>query len=186
RVRSNIYLCEGDTCWKAADRIPYASGLAYSPLHRRLYVAVAFRKAVWVYQEGGEPVKLRYIHRIRLPGYPDNLTYVNDTLLWTVCHRRLSQWARSLAFGKGNSPWSIVEIRLLPEGGHEVRLLYTSRRGYSTASGALPVGEYIYVGSVFEPHLLRFKAREAIPAGALPPSTSGLHAPIPLGERPAR
>ncbi|MCX8112957.1 MAG: hypothetical protein N3E49_07180 [Bacteroidia bacterium] len=170
RVRSSLFLCEDDTCRKVGDRIPYAAGLAYLPQERTLVVSVAFRKALWIYQEVGEPVQLQYIRKVRLPGHPDNLTLVSDSVLWVVCHRRLMAWARSLAFGGHRSRWLIAEVRLLPNGQYAVRSLYKAPRGYATASMALPIGEYIYVGSVFEPTLLRLTAKGTIPDDALPTS----------------
>jgi hypothetical protein len=186
RVRSSIYLCDPDTCRKIADRIPYASGIAYLPAQRWLLVAVAFRRRLWVYAGEGDSQSFRYVRPIKLPGHPDNLTPISDTVIWAVCHHNLSRWARSLALGRGHSPWSLVEIRFSPEGAASVRTLYTRRRGYSTASMALPMGPYVYVGSVFEPHLLRLKAAEAIPADALPSSTDDFPVSRPAQEKQAR
>ncbi|MCS7152398.1 MAG: hypothetical protein NZ989_00440 [Bacteroidia bacterium] len=168
RVRSSIFLCEYDTCRKVADRIPYASGLAYFPKDQLLLTSVAFRKALWVYQEVGEPTRLQYIRRIKLPGYPDNITSLGDSVAWVVCHKRLNGWARSLAFGGNRSRWMIVEVRFLPEGRFEARPIYRAPKGYATASAAVPVGNYIYIGSVFEPVLLRLKVEGTTPAAFLP------------------
>lgn len=179
RVRSSLYFCEADSCRKVADKIPYAADIAYLPQEHHLFVSIAFRKALWVYETVGEPLRLRYLRRIRLPGHPDNLTLVNDTTLWVVCHRRLNAWARSLAFGAEKSRWQIVEVRLLPTGRYQVRTLYRARRGYATASAAVPVGNFIYVGSVFEPVLLRFRVDEAIPPDARPANTSAAPAATP-------
>jgi len=171
RVRSSLYYCEGDTCHLAADRIPYASGLCYLPSQGWLVVSVAFRRALWLYAPQGN--RLAWIGKVRLAGYPDNLTRMSDSTLWVVCHRRLGGWARSLAFGGARSSWSIVEVRFAENRPPQTRLLYAAPKRYSTASQAVVIGPYIYVGSVFEPYLLRLKAAEAIPADALPASTSG-------------
>lgn len=179
RVRSSVYLCEADSCRQVADKIPYAADMAYSAQAHRLLVSVAFRKALWAYETTGEPLRLRYIRRVRLPGHPDNLTLINDTTLWVVCHRRLNAWARSLAFGAKKSRWQIVEVRLLPEDRYQVRTLYRAKRGYATASAAVPVGNFIYVGSVFEPVLLRFRVDETIPPDARPANTSAAHEATP-------
>lgn len=183
RVRSTVFLCAGDSCRSVADRIPYASGLAYSASQQRLLVSVAFRKALWVYEETEAAPNLRYVRRIRLPGYPDNITALNDTLFWVVCHRRLTAWARSLAFGGKRSRWLIVAVRAQPDGNFHLQTLYSAPKGYATASIALPIGPYVYVGSLFEPYLLRFKAAEAIPPHALPPNTSAAPAPTPPAAR---
>lgn len=199
RVRSNVLFCRGDSCFKVADRIPYASGLAYSPTQQRLFVSVAFRKALWVYDQLSERGELYPALRIRLPGYPDNLIALSDSVLWVVCHRRLGKWARSLAFGSQSSRWYIVEVRTtsarrpdgktrnapLPaaettfrSGGFEVATLYYSPKGYGTASTAVPIGPYIYVGSVFEPYLLRLKEGEANRDFGQLPNKGALVAPI--------
>lgn len=172
RVRSSLYFCEMDSCRQVADKIPYAADMAYLPQARRLFVSVAFRKALWIYEAVGEPLRLRYVRRVRLPGYPDNLTVINDTTLWVLCHRRLGAWARSLAFGGQRSRWQIVAIYLLPEALYQVRTLYRAPKGYATASAVLPMGDFVYVGSVFEPVLLRLKVAETIPPDARPTSTS--------------
>lgn len=179
RVRSSLYLCEGDSCRQVADRIPYAADIAYLPIERWLLISVAFRKALWIYEESGEPLSLKYLRRVRLPGHPDNLTLTGDSVLWVVCHRRLSAWARSLAFGSRGSRWVVAEVRLLSDGRYQVRTLYRAPRGYATASSVVPVGGYIYVGSVFEPNLLRLKAAETIPLDALPASTTSPPGPTP-------
>ncbi|MCS6895003.1 MAG: hypothetical protein NZZ60_02485 [Bacteroidia bacterium] len=171
RVRSSLILCESDTCRKVADRIPYAADVAYLPQIQWLFVSTAFRRALWVYQENGMPISLRYVRRIRLPGYPDNISVVGDSTLWVVCHKKLTAWARSLAFGGTRSRWLIAEVRILPEGQYRVRTLYRAPKGYATASIAIPMGDYIYVGSVFEPTLLRLKVSETIPPDAYLPST---------------
>ncbi|MEN3041238.1 MAG: hypothetical protein ABDH66_06855 [Bacteroidia bacterium] len=174
RVRSSLFLCERDTCQKIADRIPYAADVKYLPRAGGLYVSIAFRKALWVYAGGEAATILRQVYRVRLPGYPDNISIVNDSTLWVVCHKRLTAWARSLAFGGTRSRWLIVEVRLLPEGKHQVHTLYQAPKGYATASSALPVGEYVYIGSVFEPTLLRLRVSETIrPAASLSNTTSG-------------
>lgn len=170
RVRSSLFLCEGDSCRKVADHIPYAAGLGYLPAQQQLLVSVAFRKAIWLYQETGTPTQLKYIRKIRLPGYPDNITVLHDSLVWVVCHRRLMAWARSLAFGGQRSRWLIVEVHIPPTSKPQTRILYKAPKGYATASAALPIGKYIYVGSVFEPHLLRLRAAETLPLDALPAS----------------
>lgn len=199
RVRSNVLFCQGDSCFKVADRIPYASGLAYSPTQQRLFVSVAFRKALWVYDQISERGELYPALRIRLPGYPDNIVTLSDSVLWVVCHRRLGRWARSLAFGSQSSRWYIVEVRLtsaqrpsektrsapLPatettfrSGGFEVSTLYRSPKGYGTASIAVPIGPYIYVGSVYEPYLLRLKEGTSSPGFGRLPSRGALSGPI--------
>lgn len=177
RVRSSLYLCERDSCRQVADRIPYAADIVYLPAERWLVVSVAFRRALWVYEEMGDPVNLKYIRRIRLPGYPDNLTLVGDSILWVVCHRRLGAWARSLAFGSQRSRWLIAEVRLLSDGSYHVRPIYRAPRGYATASSVVPMGEYIYVGSIFEPYLLRLRAAETIPPDAHPANKGDFLAP---------
>ncbi|MCS7298198.1 MAG: hypothetical protein RMK19_08225 [Bacteroidia bacterium] len=174
RVRSTILLCEGDSCRRVADHIPYASGLAYLPQQRRLLVGVAFKKALWVYQEEGvSSPSLRYIRKVRLPAHPDNLTVVSESTVWVLGHRRLGAWARSLTFGGERSRWLIMEVRSLPEDRFVVRTLYRAPRRYATASAAVPIGDYIYVGSIFEPYLLRLKGEETIQSAARPTNTGG-------------
>ncbi len=160
RVRSNLLYCEGDTCVKVLDGIPYASGLAYLPEEGEWWVSVAFRRALWVYQEVGGVRRLAYSRRIRLPGYPDNLAVIAPDRVWVVCHPSLMRWARSLAFGSMADQWMIVEIQRHPNQSYSVRKLYESRPGYPTASVARPVAPYIYVGSYAAPYLLRLKAAE--------------------------
>ncbi|MCS7189901.1 MAG: hypothetical protein RMJ66_07380 [Bacteroidia bacterium] len=187
RVRSNVLFCEADTCYKVADKIPYASGLAYSSSQQRLFISVAFRKAIWVYQEIGEtPKRLRHIRRIRLPGYPDNITPLSDSLFWVVCHRHLGRWARSLAFGSRKGQWSIIEVKIASSDQIQIRNIYTTRRGYSTASMATPIGGYIYVGSIFEPYLLRLRVKDTTLTDLLPSNTGDFLAPPPAGDRPEK
>lgn len=207
RVRSSIIFCKGDSCFKVADRIPYASGIAYSPAQNRVFVSVAFRKVLWVYDQLSDPGTLYPTLRIRLPGYPDNLVALSDSVLWVVCHRRLGKWARSLAFGSQSSRWYIVEVRVasaqrpsgktrsapLPatettfrSGGFEVATLYRSPKGYGTASSALPIGPYIYVGSVYEPYLLRLRGEESNLGFGRRSNTVGLSVPTPSSAPPER
>ncbi len=160
RVRSNLMYCEGDTCVKVLAGIPYASSLAYLPEEREWWVSVAFRKALWVYQEVEGPRRLVYIRRIRLPGHPDNLAVVAPDRVWVVCHPSLMRWARSLAFGSKADRWMIVEVQRQPDGNYAIRIVYESRAGYPTASVARPAGQYIYVGSYAAPYLLRLIPRE--------------------------
>lgn len=162
RVRSNLLYCEGDSCVKVVDGIPYASSLAHFPEEREWWVSVAFRKAIWVYQEVGGPHQLVYSRRIRLPGYPDNLAVVAPNRVWVVCHPSLTRWARSLAFGSKADRWMIVEVERLPDGNFLTRTLYKSPSpDYPTASVARPIGPYIYVGSYAAPYLLRLKVGQA-------------------------
>ncbi|MCS6790598.1 MAG: hypothetical protein NZ580_06425 [Bacteroidia bacterium] len=174
KVRSSIFFCRDGDCWKVADRIPYAAGMTYLPSERQVWVSVAFRRAIWVYQEEmKDKPRLTWIRRIRLPGYPDNLYTLSDSVVWVLCHKRMNAWARALAFGKGRSRWSIVEVRLSSTGNYTTRTVYQATSGqYATASGALPVGSFIYVGSLFEPYLLRLRVAEASPSAAHSSSTS--------------
>lgn len=158
RVHSTLLYCEGDSCWRAARGIPYATGLAYLPAQQEWWVSVAMRKAIWVYQEIGGPRQLRLIRKIRLPGYPDNLALIDSERVWVVCHPSLMRWARSLAFGGKADRWQIVEIRLTQDGRYAVETLYKAPPGYPTASVARPVGGYIYVGNYQAPYLLRLRA----------------------------
>jgi hypothetical protein len=157
RVRSNLMYCEGDTCIKVADGIPYASSLAYFPEEGEWWVSVAFRKAIWVYQEVEGPRRLVFTRRIRLPGHPDNLAVISPNRVWVVCHPSMTRWARSLAFGSEADRWMIVEVTREGAGTYTSRILYRSKAGYPTASVARPVGPYIYVGSYAAPYLLRLK-----------------------------
>ncbi|MCS7163286.1 MAG: hypothetical protein NZ958_08210 [Bacteroidia bacterium] len=180
RVHSNILYCAGDSCWISATGIPYAAGLAYLPALRQLWVSVAFRKALWIYEQGASPEKLYRLRKVRLPGYPDNLYVVSDSSTWVLCHRSLNKWARALAFGGQRSPWSVVEVRFKSNNTYQVRTLYTARRGYATASGVCLIPPYLYVGSVFEPYLLRLRVAEAIPTVLGPANTSAFPAPTHL------
>ncbi len=159
RVHSTLWYCEGDSCQRVIGGIPYASSLVYLPTQQEWWVSVAMRRAIWVYQEIAGPTQLRFVRKIRLPGYPDNLALIDTHRVWVVCHRSLMRWARSLAFGSEADRWQIVEIRRTPEGRYELETLYQAPPGYPTASSARPIGEYIYVGSYQSPYLLRLKAR---------------------------
>jgi hypothetical protein len=160
RVRSTLWYCEGDSCTEVLHGIPYASSLAYFPEEKEWWVSVAFRRAIWIYQEVGGPHRLAFVRKIHLPGHPDNLVVLSANRVWAVCHPSLTRWARSLAFGSQADHWLIVEITRQPQGPIQTHTLYKSQEGYPTATVAYPMGPYIYVGSYAAPYLLRLKAKE--------------------------
>ncbi|MGQ9863348.1 MAG: hypothetical protein ACUVRD_02540 [Bacteroidia bacterium] len=151
-AKGNIIHCQADSCRIVAKRLPYPNGITYLPAQSLLMVATTLRKQVWIYQvmPNGSLIRRR---KIRLKGYPDNLSAVSDSCVWALTHKRLWKLARSTFSAGVSSRWQIEEI-CLPS--CQVRLLFRNPSSkYGSASMAVPMGTYVYVGSINQSNLLR-------------------------------
>lgn len=151
-AKGNIVYCQADSCRIVAKRLPCPNGIAYLPAQNLLVVATTLRRQIWTYQVAANG-SLISPKKIRIKGYPNNLSVVGDSCVWVLSHKRLWKMAQSVFSARTASRWQIEEV-CLPS--CRVRVLFrNSSGGYGSASMAVPVGEYVYIGSINQPNLLR-------------------------------
>ena len=108
------------------------------------------RVDVLVMKKDGQSYSVVSSHILRIPFSPDNLTFDEKGRLYTACHYSFSKF---IAHSKGKSPSPTLIYRVNT---NDVSTPIYANDGseYSAASVAVPVGDRIYLGDVFDSKIL--------------------------------
>ena len=134
-----------------AEGLRFANGVALSSDRRRLYVSELLGRRVVIYDRGSASGAVEDVDAIPLDGFfPDNLTLDEEGRLWIGAHGNMPALSRHASDPETLAPGAIFRAQTtLPD-----QILRTSGLLISGLSVALPVEDRMYVGSVYEPHIL--------------------------------
>jgi len=130
-----------------ANSIIFANGLALDRLNKILYVASMTAKKIlkYKYTDNGN---LTQLGSIELDVFPDNLTWdKKENALWVGAHVKILDLKTHSEVGSASlSPSQILRIDV--EG--NVKVIFSNKGDIiSGSSVALPIGEDLYIGSIF-------------------------------------
>lgn len=152
---TNALYFDGTTAEPAALGLTLANGMAVSADGTRVYIAETTDKQLRTYARDPETGVLAELGRIELASGPDNIDVDSDGSLWVAAHPKLFDLIAHLRNPSHRSPSQVLRIVPGSDGGGAVRQVYLNMGDeISGASVAVPVGERVVIGSIFEPKIL--------------------------------
>jgi arylesterase/paraoxonase len=141
---------------RVASGICYANGIALDEDKRRLYVASMLRGKLIEYERAPTTGRLRKIGEIRLHGSPDNITVAGDGGLVVAVHPKILDLAKQRKDRAFRAPSTVLCVSPRSKSGaRAIETLYADRgENQSAASVALKSGDRLFVGSVYDDHIL--------------------------------
>ena len=155
RAISYVNYYDGKAFRTVASGIAYANGVNRSADGRRLYVAATTGRKLITYRIDSLDGSLEMESETDLATGVDNIEVDAAGDLWIGCHPQLLKFVAHAADPAKRSPSQVLRLRPLASGGYGVTEVYLNDGvTYSGSTVAVPVGERMFVGSVFEPGLL--------------------------------
>lgn len=155
RAVSYVNYYDGQAFRKVADDIAYANGINRSADGRRIYVAATTGRKVITYDIDSLDGSLKKIKETDMATGVDNIEMDQNGHLWIGCHPQLLKFVAHSKDPSKKSPSQILRLKPLADGGFRTEEIYLNDgMAYSGSTIAVPVGNMILVGSVFEKTLL--------------------------------
>jgi arylesterase / paraoxonase len=155
RKRANVVYWDGERARVVADGIGYANGIALSEDQHEVYVASTTFGKILVYDRDEERGDLTLRKEIALDTGVDNLALDLYGGLWVAAHPHLLTFAAHARDAAKRSPWEVVWVDPSGQSEPSIRpVMLSLGEQLSGASVAVPWGDKVVIGSVFEPHFL--------------------------------
>lgn len=153
---ANVGFYDGDKAEILAEEMGYANGIQFDPDRNLLYVAATRGFMLKVY-EVDENWNLSLLEDIPAGTGVDNIELDEAGNLWIGAHPNLLQFT-SYAAGKAEkAPSEVIQITFSPNES-EVKPLWSDLGDLlSGSSVALPWGDYLFIGNVFDSKVLVLK-----------------------------
>ncbi|HVS15190.1 MAG TPA: SMP-30/gluconolactonase/LRE family protein [Thermoanaerobaculia bacterium] len=154
RRRANVVYWDGERARVVADRIGYANGIAVSEDQREVYVASTTFGKILVYDRDEDSGGLVLRKEIALDTGVDNFALDLYGGLWVAAHPHLLTFAGHARDPAKRSPWEVLWVDPSGQAEPSIRpVMLSLGEQLSGASVAVPWGDKLVIGSVFE-HLL--------------------------------
>lgn len=151
RPWASVVLYNGRRARTVADGLRYANGVALSADGSELYVAATVDRAIFVYRVGADG-GLRQLRRIETGTGVDNITVDGQGTLWLGAHPKLLTFLRHAADASVLSPSQVLKVD--PRAGSVEEILLDDGSRLSGSAAAVPWGDRLLIGPVFDDHLL--------------------------------
>ncbi len=136
-----------------AEGLRYANGITIAPDGKTLYVAEVIARRLRVFDIGAQPGSLTERDRIAVGSGLDNLEWGDDGRLWTGAHPRPFAFLAHAADPEALSPSHVLAI---DPAGPTLETIYLGDGSELSGSSVATVsGRTLFIGPVFEHHLLR-------------------------------
>jgi arylesterase/paraoxonase len=146
---------DGHAFTEVASGLRYANGVTLSPDGVRVYVAETTGRLLRVYHRDSLDGSLNELARYLIPTGLDNISVDREGTLWIAAHPQMLAFLEHAADPANHSPSQILRVEIDDRGAIEVdEIMMSDGSDLSGSSVALPVGDRLLVGSVFEPHIL--------------------------------
>jgi arylesterase/paraoxonase len=147
---------DGVRLMPVASGISYANGIALDVDNQRLYVASMLRDELIEYERVPATGNLRKTGAIPLQGSPDNITVADDGGLVVAVHPKILHLARQRRERSFRAPSSILYISPASKSGARSCLTLYADPGENLAAASVAVksGKRLFVGSVYDDHLM--------------------------------
>lgn len=152
---SYVNYFDGKAMRQVATDIAYANGINRSPDGRRIYVAATTGRNVITYDVDSMDGSLKKIRETDMGTGVDNIEVDETGDLWIGCHPQLLKFVAHAADSSKKSPSQVLRLKPVADGGFRTEEVYLNDgNAYSGSTVAVPVGDRLLVGSVFEKTLL--------------------------------
>lgn len=152
---SYVNYFDGKAMRQVATDIAYANGINRSPDGRRIYVAATTGRNMITYDVDSMDGSLKKISETDMGTGVDNIEVDEAGDLWIGCHPQLLKFVAHAADSSKKSPSQVLRLKPMPDGGFRAEEVYLNDgNAYSGSTVAIPVGDRLLVGSVFEQMLL--------------------------------
>jgi arylesterase / paraoxonase len=146
---------DGKSFARVADGIFFANGLALDSAQRLLYVAAMLEKSVRVY-DVKDPAHPAYLRRIQLSAGPDNVKLASDGALWIAAHPKILTLKKHSEHHQEKAPSVIIRVKNPAAAAAQAEeVMVEPGPRLSAASVALPLGENLYLGTIYDNVVLR-------------------------------
>ncbi|MHA7129843.1 hypothetical protein [Algoriphagus namhaensis] len=153
---SNVGFFDGEKAKIKAEGIGYANGMQYDAQQKTLYVAAVRSFSVLVYSVD-ENWNLSLNEEIEVGTGVDNIELDERGKLWIGAHPNLLQFAAYASGSQPMAPSEVVTLSYQP-GASTVESIYVDTgEELSTSSVAVPWGDYLFIGNVFDSKVLILK-----------------------------
>lgn len=155
RAISYVNYYDGKAMRQVASDIAYANGINRSLDGRRIYVAATTGRKVITYHVDSLDGSLNKIKETDMATGVDNIDVDEAGDLWIGCHPQLLKFVAHAADSSKKSPSQVLRLKPLADGSFKTEEVYLNDGlSYSGSTVAVPVGERLLVGSVFEQTIL--------------------------------
>lgn len=152
---ASIAYFDGKTMRTVADGLIYANGINVSQDKELLYVSEFLNQKIQIYKRDLTNGSLRRIATIGLKTHLDNIHVDNDDNLWVGAHPKLLELLSHARNGENISPSQVLKISFGVNNEAIVDEVYLNDGTMlSGSSVAVPIGNKLLIGSVFEPYIL--------------------------------
>ncbi|MGY6532343.1 strictosidine synthase family protein [Glycocaulis sp.] len=149
---SSVSYFDGETGRIAAGGLIYANGINISADGRTLYVAEFLGRAVNLYDRSPETGALTHRRRIGVRTGADNIEIDESGELWIGAHPRVFDFLAHMEDESVIAPSHVIRVN--PETGQTVTVLYTDGEELSGSSVGAPWRYQFVVGAVFDSNVL--------------------------------
>lgn len=152
---ASVVYFDGIRLTKVAEGLRYANGIALSENGHRVYVTETTGQELRVYARDRQNGALTEMSHLRIPSGPDNLTLAPDGALWIGAHPQMLKFLEHAGDPQALSPSQVLRAVVGDDGEITVEeILLSHGADLSGSSVAVPLGNRLLVGSVFERHIL--------------------------------
>lgn len=149
---SSVSYFDGETGRMAATGLIYANGINISADGGTLYVAEFLGRRVNVFERNPDTGALRHLRSIPVRTGADNIEIDESGDLWIGAHPRVFDFLAHARDEAALAPSHV--IRVDPQTGQVVTVLYTHGEELSGSSVGAPFGYQFVVGAVFDSNVL--------------------------------
>lgn len=148
--KTDVIYFDGEKALIAADKVSFANGI--NKLGDRVFVAQSVRFMVSEFQIEADNT-LKHIKNHKMDGGPDNIEIAQDGQLLIGAHPNFFQFTGHASDAENLSSGRVIKLN--PETGEQEEIFVTDGTEVSGLSVANELDGTLYIGSVFEPFLLK-------------------------------
>lgn len=156
RAISFVNYYDGRTFTTVVSGIAYANGIQANADRTELYVASTTGRKILIYEPNRTSGALKLKQEIIAETGVDNIETDGDGNLWIGCHPQLLKFVAHAANASNYSPSQIIRLKKNHKGDFiQQEVFLNDGATYSGSTTGVPFKNMLYIGSVFEPALLK-------------------------------
>lgn len=158
---SSLLYCDGGRFTTAHDGLKYANGVNVSPDGKKLYLTTTTGRSLMIFDRDPSSGGLTLTSQISLKSGADNIDIDSEGNLWIAAHPKLLAFVAHAKDSTKKSPSQVFRLTVNADNRYTVSEVFLDDGSQlSGSSVAVRYKEYLYVGCVFQPRILRIKITE--------------------------